>query len=399
MDHAAATPLDPRVKEAMEPYWSTVFGNPSAIHQEGVAARAAVEHSRRRIADAFGVHADEIVFTGSATESANLALIGAVWAWKAAHPGCMPHVVVSAIEHAAVLSAADQLETQGVRVTRIPVDTEGVVVLDALKGALSPDTVVVSVMHANNEIGTIQPIAEIAKVIRNWKREVRGVARDVKTTGDDRYPLLHTDAAQTVGFLPERIPALGVDLLTFSGAKIGGPKGIGALVVLRETPLSPMTFGGGQERGVRAGTENVPLIVGLAEALFFARAEASLESVRLAAIRDRLMSALESDFPDCIVNGSKTLRLPNNASATFSDLDHEFLTLALDARGIAVSTKSACNEWDAETSHVLLALREASGGSAAPSALRLSFGKMTTDAHADRFLALLREVLPLAHPS
>lgn len=399
MDHAAATPLHPRVKEVMEPYWTEHFGNPSAIHQEGVSARNAVEHARASIAQTLGCHSDEVVFAGSATESANLALIGAVRAWRRAHPDRIPEIIISEIEHAAVLSVADNLESEGVRVHRLPVDEEGVVSARRVTELLTTDTVVVSVMHANNEIGTIQPIEEIAKSIRLWKRDVRKVTRDVSPQDEDRYPLLHTDAAQTVGHLPIRIPKLGVDLLTFSGAKIGGPKGIGALIVLRGTQIDPVIVGGGHEGGRRAGTENVPLIVGLAESVVLAQEGALSESHRLSEIRDILQQGVLATVPGVIVNGSLTARLPHMVSFTIPGVDHEFLTLALDAKGIAVSTKSACNEWDAETSHVLLALRKASGSAHPASAIRVSLGVTSTKEHAEEFVRTLQLVMPLVMPS
>lgn len=398
MDHAAATPLHHQVKEVMEPFWSQHFGNPSAIHQEGVFARRAVEDARSRIAHTLGCHADEVVFTGSATESANLALIGTVQAWRRSHPDKMPEIVISEIEHAAVLTAADQLEREGVRVHRVSVGEDGVVLVEQIAEHLNRNTVVVSVMHANNEIGTVQPIEEIAKSIRAWKRDVRRVTRDISPQLEDRFPLLHTDAAQTIGYLPVKIPKLGVDMLTFSGAKIGGPKGVGALVVLRGTPIDPLIVGGGHEGGRRAGTENVPLLVGLAEAVVIAQQEANSESERLRVIRDDLQRRALEAVPGAIVNGSSSARLPHMLSITFPGVDHEFLTLALDAQGIAVSTKSACNEWDAETSHVLLALRRAAGSSLAASAIRISLGVSSSPEHAEDFERVMKDVLPLTMP-
>ena len=389
-DHAAATPVNPLVLKAMEPFWALDFANPSAIHKEGVFARRAVEDARAKVATLLGVHADEIVFTGSATESCNLALFGAVRAWQQTHPGRTAHIIMSAIEHDAVLGPARSLEKSDVRVTRLPVDARGVVDVEALGAVLDTDTVFVSVMYANNEIGTIQPIRDIAKVIRRWKKEVRGVARDRKPEGDECYPLFHTDATQAVNYCDVYVPHLGVDLLTLNAAKIYGPKGVGVLVVLRGTSVAPVVVGGGHERGYRSGTENVPSIIGFAEALRIARELATSESARLVALRDHTICELKK-IPGLLINGDEHERLPNNVNFSLPGVDHEFLALQLDAKGFAVATKSACNETDAETSHVLATLREADGTSAPKSGIRLSFGRETTKRDIDAFLCTLRK--------
>lgn len=392
MDHAAATPVDPRVREAMEPFWSDDFANPGAIHKEGVSARKAVEGARTQMATLLGIHSDEIVFTGSATESCNLALCGAVAAWQKTHPGKTAHIIVSKVEHDAVLEPARMLEAMGVRVTWLPVDARGVVGLAALPAALGEDTVLVSVMYANNEIGTIQPIREIAKLIRKWKKDVRGVTRDGKPEGDERYPLFHTDATQAANYLDMSVPRLGVDLLTMNAAKMYGPKGVGLLVVLRDTSIEPTLVGGGQERGRRAGTENVPAIVGFAEAFGIARAMAEAESARLSALRDHAIAELKK-IPRLLINGDEHERLPNNINFSLPDVDAEFLCLQLDAQGFAVATKSACNETDAETSHVLAALREAAESNVPESGMRLSLGRATTKEHIDQFIETLHDIL------
>jgi len=391
-DHAAATPVDPRVMKAMEPFWSAHFANPGAIHKEGVLARKAVEVARAEIATLLGVHADEIVFTGSATESCNLALVGTVRAWQNAHLGRTPHIVVSQIEHDAVLEPARMLEATGVRVTRLPVDARGAVDLAALSTALDADTVLVSLMYANNEIGTIQPIREVSKIIRKWKKDVRGVTRDGKPEGDERYPLFHTDATQAANYLDMSIPRLGVDLLTMNAAKIYGPKGVGLLAVLRDTPIDAMIVGGGHERGRRAGTENIPAIIGFAEALGITREMAEGESARLAALRDYAIGGLKQ-VAGLIVNGDGHERLPNNINFSLPDVDVEFLCLQLDAQGFAVATKSACNETDAETSHVLVSLRDAEQSDAPQSGIRLSFGRTTTGEQVEHFVTTLRAII------
>ena len=391
MDYAAATPVDPRVLSDMAPFWNEIYANPGAIHKEGVEALEKVQDARTSVATILGVHADEIVFTGNATESVNLALVGVVRAWQRAHPGRTAHVVVSAIEHDAVLLPVRILEDEGVCVTRIPVDAEGVVLTKSIQEALTDDTVIVSVMYANNEIGTIQPLRDIAKTIRKWKKEFRDVVRTEKPTGDERYPLFHTDAAQATNYLDIHVPQLGVDLLTLSAAKIYGPKGVGLLVVTRGVPLIPLIVGGGQEGGRRAGTENVPGIVGFSSALSLTEEMKETETKRLTLIRDRCISRLRM-IPEIIINGTVTERLPNNVHFSLPYVDHEFLAIALDAKGIAVATKSACNESEAEYSHVLVALNEARGAEYPTSGIRLSFGRQTTEEHVERFIDAFTQV-------
>lgn len=392
LDHAAATPVDPGVLRAMEPYWALYSGNPSAVHAEGVAAQKAVVSARARIATLLGAHSDEIVFTSGATESANLALLGAVAAWRVTHPDRTPHVVISAIEHAAVVEAAETLRGKGAHVDILPCNAEGVVSSETLVPLLSLDTVLVSVMFANNEIGTIQPVVQYAKAIRRWKKDVRQVTRDMRVRDEDRYPLLHSDATQAMNYLPVEIPLLGVDMLTWNSAKIYGPKGIGALFVARGTPLAPLIVGGGHERGMRAGTENVPGIVGFAEAFAQAVDMREREADRVREVRDDFLRELFARFPDMIVNGTTRERLPNNINISFPDIDHEFLVLALDARGFAVSAKSACGEQELDVSHVLVALREAEHSDAPRSGLRITLGRGSDRHIIEPFVQALAEI-------
>lgn len=392
MDHAAATPTSPHVVSDMTPFWGESYANPGAIHKEGVFALHKIEVARTSIAEILGVHADEIVFTGSATESANLALFGSVRAWRKQYPDRTPHVIVSAIEHDAVLLPVRMLEDEGVLVTRIPVDAKGIVLVKNIAEAITENTVIVSIMYANNEIGTIQPVRDIAKIIRKWKKEFRDVVRTEKPATDERYPLFHTDACQAANYLDMHIPRLGVDLLTLSAAKIYGPKGTGLLAVTRGVPLTPLIVGGGQEAGRRAGTENVPSIIGLSSALLIVEEMKESESQRLIEIRDYCISRLTL-LPSIIINGSIEERLPNNVHFSLPGVDHEFLAIALDAKGIAVATKSACNEFDAEYSHVLLALNLARGTGYPSSGIRLSFGRQTTKEHIERLVEALMEVL------
>lgn len=391
MDHAAATPIDARVIADMAPFWDKMFANPGAIHKEGVEVASIIGQARANIAEILGVHADEIVFTGSATESANLALLGAVRAWQETHPGRTAHVIVSAVEHDAVLESVRVLEHEGVRVTRIPVDGEGLVVAKNLGEFITEDTVIVSVMYANNEIGTIQPLRDIAKTIRKWKKDVREVVRTEKPLNDERYPLFHTDACQATNYLDMHVPRLGVDLLTLSAGKIYGPKGVGLLMVARGVLMRPLVSGGSQEGGRRAGTENVPGIIGLSSALTLVQEMKEMESKRLTEIRNHAILALRA-IPGVIINGSVEERLPNNVHFSLPNIDHEFLAIALDAKGIAVATKSACNEFDAEYSHVLMALNASRGGTYPASGIRLSFGRQTTKEHIERLIEALAAI-------
>ncbi len=390
LDHAAATPVAKEVLDAMAPFWTETFGNPSSIHRDGVLAKNAIADARRSIADELSAHADEITFTGSATESCNLALVGALLAWRDMHQGRIPHIIVSAIEHDAVRATARSLQLGGAILSLAPVDSDGIVDVEELLRAITKDTVVISVGYANNEIGVVQPLREIARTIRNWKKEVRGTSRDVRAEGDDIYPLLHSDACQATNYLELKVPHLGVDLLTINAAKIYGPKGVGLLVARRGVPITPTIVGGAQERNLRAGTENVPLIVGFAKALSIASEKRNEEAGRLALLRDYAFTEFRK-HDGVTINGSTTSRLPNNINISLRGVDHEFFVLALDAKGLAVSTKSACNEADAERSHVLLALC-AAGHTGEPSGLRITLGRTTTKNDIDTLITAIADI-------
>jgi cysteine desulfurase len=367
LDHAATTPCRPEVVAAMLPLFGEVFGNPSGLYRQSRLARRALDEARRGAAAVLGCDAREIIFTSGGSESDNLALKGVAWA--ARRQGRGEHIVVSAVEHHAVLHAADELAAQGFPVTRLPVDEHGRVAPAAAAAALRPDTCLVSVMLANNEVGTINPIAEIAAVTRP-----RGV-------------LLHTDAVQAAGALALEVGALGCDLLSLSGHKFYGPKGVGALYVRNGTPLLPQQQGGTQEGRRRAGTENVAGIVGLAAALRLAEAERPAASARLTALRDALEGGLRERIPDLIVNGHPTERLPGTLHLSIPGLDGEMLLLALDAEGIAASTGSACTSGSTEASHVLTAM--GLPADLARASLRLTLGRGTTEAEVERTLAVL----------
>jgi cysteine desulfurase len=403
-DHAAATPVLPAVISAMEPYWSQQFANASAIHSEGVEAKNALEGARKRIADTLGVTPETCIFTSSTTESVQLALVGAVHAWKKQHEGERPEIIISSIEHDAVLETARVLESEGVLVHRLPVTSDGIVAFEELMPLITMQTVLVSVMLVNNEVGTVQPIADVAHVVRKWKREVRGVQRDRTPAPEDMYPLLHTDATQAVNYYELNIPQLGVDMLSCNSSKIYGPKGIGLLYRSMNTVLLPMLVGGGQEFALRAGTEPVMLAVGFAEAFVHAQHTATTESVRLMPLRMQLFTACveagKKHNIEMFVNGEPEYeRVPNNVNVSFANTDHEYLAILLDKEGFAVATKSACNEREAEESHVLHAIAQAKDSSPGQplSALRLTLGRVTTEEEVKLLGEAIARVLPLAH--
>jgi len=368
MDHAATTPVDPRVVEAMFPYFTAKPGNPSSLHGFGQDARAAVDRARTEVATLLGVRPGEIVFTSGATEADNLAVLGVALATESRGR----HVVTSAFEHHAVPEACHSLARRGYEVTYVPVGTDGVVDPDDVRRALRPDTVLVSIMAANNEIGTLQPIAEIGAITRE-----RGIP-------------FHSDATQMVGTLPVRADELGVDLLSVSAHKRYGPKGVGALYVRAGTPLAPVQHGGGHERGRRGGTENVPGIVGLGAALRLAGEVMAEEGPRLTVLRDRLLGeALE--IPGASLNGDPIRRLPNNVNLSFDGTDSQSLVIGCDLRGVAASSGSACSSGSLEPSHVLVAL--GLPAERATAAIRLTLGRGTSEADVAYTLDVLRAVV------
>ena len=370
LDHAATTPVDPDVAEAMSRVLQDTHGNPSSIYAEGRAARAAVDRARDEVAAAIEAEPSEIVFTSGGTEADNLALRGALKARRDERDG----LVTTAIEHHAVIDTARDLERYAhVRLTVVGVDRQGVVDPAAMREAIDERTSLVSVMHANNEIGTIEPIAEIGALCR------------------DRGVTFHSDAVQTVGALEVDVRKIPVDLLSINAHKFYGPKGVGALYVRRGTRLATMQTGGGQEKGRRTGTENVAGIVGLGVAMRIARERRATESPRQARLRDRLISGVRTRVPDVVLNGHPTDRLPNNASFCVPGTDGESLIVALDLEGFAVSSGSACTSGETEPSHVLLALgldREVAKGS-----LRVTVGRSTTEADVDAFVRALEHIV------
>ena len=354
LDHAATTPISPGVVAAMSPFLSDVYGNASSLHSAGAAAREAAEDARSSIASGIGADPEEIHFTSGGTEADNWALKGMA---RAAH-GARSHVLVSSVEHHAVLGAAEALREAGCTIELIPVGSDGIVEPAEVAARMTNGTLLVSVMHANNEVGTVQPIAEIASVCA------------------ERQVPLHVDAVQSLGQIPVSVLHPGIALLTISGHKVYGPKGVGALYVRRGTRLAPLLDGGGQERGLRAGTLNVPGIVGFGEAVRESLRRLPEEALRLAALRDRLIDGVSGPVPAAAVSGSRTARLPGNAHLCFPGVEGEALLLALDAAGVYASAGSACSAGSIEPSHVLLAMGVPPA--VARGAVRFTLGRSTT---------------------
>ncbi len=369
LDHNATTPLHTKAFEAMVPFLKGEWGNPSSPYRFGVAAKIAVEKARKRVAECVGCMPDEIVFTASGSESDNLALRGLASALRSRGN----HIITTAIEHHAILKTCKALEIGGYRITYLPVSSDGVVVMEELIENLTPDTILVSVMHANNETGVIQPVDEIAAIVKK-----RGIK-------------LHTDAVQTAGKIPKQLGKLGADLISLSGHKFYGPKGTAALCIRNGTMLSPLLTGGTHERGLRAGTENVAGIVGFAEALALALEASENEGKRLKNLRDRLEERICSAVRKVKVNSAAAPRVPNTSNISFESVDGESIVLGLDLKGICVSTGSACSTEDPEPSHVLLAMglsaKEAQGS------IRFSLGKDTGEEDIDVTVSALIETV------
>ena len=366
LDYAATTPTHPEVARAMLPYLGDVFGNPSAIYCYGQEARSALEQARAQVAGLIGARSEEIIFTSGGTEADNLALIGIAYA----HKNRGNHIITTAIEHHAIIETARFLEKRGFEVTYLGVDGQGLVDPDDVRRAITDRTILISVMQANNEIGTIQPLAEIG-----------GIAREAGIC-------FHSDAVQAVGHIPVDVGELGVDLLSISAHKFYGPKGVGALYLRKGTRLEALMYGGGQERNRRSGTENTPGIIGLGRAVELARQEMAQEAGQLTRLRDRLIQDTLQRISHSRLNGHPKKRLPNNVNISFDFVEGESLVLNLDLKGICASTGSACSSSSLELSHVLLALglpRPQAHGS-----LRFTLGKWTTESDIDRVL----EVLP-----
>jgi len=374
LDHNATTPVEPSVLEAMLPFFSGDFGNASSIHTFGQRARAAVETAREQVAALLNARPQEIVFTSGGTESDNHAIFGvfAPAAGAATSSTAIPRIITSSIEHEAVLNTCQALEKQGVSLTYLPVDRAGLIDPEAVREAIRPDTILIALMHANNELGTVQPLAEFGRIAAEA----------------DVY--FHTDAVQSVGKIPVDVKALQLDLLSLSGHKLYAPKGVGALFIKGGTRLRQFLYGGHHQRGFRPGTENVAGIVGLGKAAELARLSLQSDASRIAALRDRLEQGLLARVPDAQANAASAPRTPNTCNITFPGIEGEALIIALDLKGLACSTGAACSSGAVEPSHVLTAI-----GLSAPEAratIRFSLGRYTTESEIDAAL----EIVPAA---
>jgi cysteine desulfurase len=369
LDYAATTPTHPEVVKAMLPYLTNVFGNPSTIYSYGQEARGAVEEARTNVAELIGARGEEITFTSGGTEADNFALKGIAYASE--HKG--DHIITTSIEHHAVVESCKFLERRGFKVTYLPVDGYGLVAPQDIKKAITNKTILISVIHANNEVGTIEPIGEIGKIAKE-----AGIC-------------FHTDAVQTVGHIPVNVDALGVDLLSISAHKVYGPKGVGALYIKKGTRLVPLMHGGEQEKRHRAGTENVPAIVGLGKAVELAGQEMDKETEWLTCLRDKLIKGLLERIDHIRLNGHPLKRLPNNVNVSVDFVEGESMLLNLDLEGICASTGSACSSSSLEPSHTLLALGlspEQAHGS-----LRFTLGRENTEGDIECVLEVLPRVV------
>lgn len=369
MDHSATSPVDPEVFEAMKPYFVDNFGNASTLYSLGRDARKAMEAAREQVASLIGAKPEEVIFTSGGTESDNIAIKGTVYRLK--NKG--NHIITSAIEHPAVRETCKYLEKNGFEVTYLPVYEEGIVRVSDLEDAITDKTILITIMHANNEIGTIQPIAEIGKIARENKI------------------YFHTDAVQTVGKIPVNVEEMNVDMLSLSAHKVYGPKGIGALYVKKGVRLEPIIHGGGHEKGLRPGTENVSGIVGLGKACELAEKNLLEDAKYITNLRDKLIDGILNSIEQSYLDGHRTKRLPNNVNLRFTGIEGESLVLHLDSKGVAASTGSACSSKSLEPSHVLIALGlehvEAHGS------LRLTLGKENTEEEVDYVITAVKEVV------
>ena len=376
LDYNATTPVEPEVLDAMLPYFSAEFGNASSIHNFGQQARAAVETAREQVAALIGARAQEIFFTSGGTESDNHAIFGIVslsFPSSLSSTSCRSHIITSLVEHEAVLNACQALEKQGVGVSYLPVDQDGLIDPQDLQAALRKETMLITIMHANNELGTVQPLEEIGRVAKQA----------------DVY--FHSDAVQSAGKIPIDVNQLQLDLLSLSGHKLYAPKGIGALYVRGGTRLRQLLYGGHHQRGVRPGTENVAGIVGLGKAAEIARRSLANDAKRLAALRDQLEHGLLNQVAYARINGARAVRTPNTANLVFPGVEGEALLIALDLKGLACSTGAACSSGAVEPSHVLTAI--GLPAEEARASLRFSLGRHTTQADVDFALQIIPAVV------
>jgi cysteine desulfurase len=401
LDHSATTPIDPEVRKKIHPYMTEFFGNASSLHSFGQEAIKGVDWAREQLANLFGCKFKEVIFTSGATESNNLALRGLVMAFKKGNLKLMPHIITSKIEHPAILEVCQELVKEGLaEATYVNVDAKGIVKIDEIKAAIKDNTILVSIMYVNNEIGTIQPIRKIGDLIENVnnKRSQKSEVRSPKDLYNKIY--FHTDAVQAVNYLPMKAEGLKVDLITISGHKIYGPKGVGALYIKEGTPMKSITFGGHQEYNIRPGTYNVAGIVGLGAAVELVNNQQPTINNQIEKLRDKLIAGLTKKIPDTQINGDLEQRVPANANISFLGAEGESMLLMLDMEGIAVSTGSACASGSLEPSHVLRSMGIPAEDCHA--SIRFTLGKFTTAKEIDRVIEALppivkrlREMSPL----
>ena len=399
LDYASLTPIDPQVIREVNKYSSITYTNPSSLYFEGVSAKKALIQGRKIVADFINAHSDEIVFTSGGTEANNLALNGVIQSARA-NGIEKPHIIISSIEHSSIIETVNILEKQGCEVTRLSVNHSGIVSLDELRKSIKANTVLVSIMTVNNEVGTIQPIREIAKIVRRARlksdepaggdsspdlSEAKRRENPVAPRGrmNNVYPLFHTDSAQAAIYQDLNVEKLGVDLLTLDGSKAYGPRGIGCLYIRRNTPINPIIYGGGQEFGMRSGTENLPAIMGFAKALQIAKIQ--VLRFRIQELKDMMISGLKAIYPNIVVNGGGEVS-PHVLNVSIPGIDNEFFVLQLDAKGVACSTKSSCLR-DEDESYVLKAM-----GIDSKISVRFSFGKWTKKREIGRALKVIKNL-------
>ncbi|MFA5838406.1 MAG: cysteine desulfurase family protein [Candidatus Paceibacterota bacterium] len=388
LDHVSTTPVRKEVFEVMKPYWSEKFGNAGEKHRLGREAKIVLEQARENVAKILNTSAKEIIFTSGGTESNNLAILG-FFNFIKSKTGTLNgyHAITSEIEHSSVLEIFKHLEKDGLEVSYIKVDKDGIVDLREIKEKIKNRTLMISIMFVNNEIGTIQPIEEIAKIIR---KERKSSAIFSPQNNELKFPIFHTDASQAPLFLDLDVKKLGVDMFTIDGQKIYGPKGIGALYIKKEVPIQSISFGGKQEHGLRAGTENIPLIVGFSKALEMAQKEKENFSKRILELQNYFIDEILKNIPNSKLNGSREQRIPNNINISFENIDHEFLAVQLDENGIFCSTKSACLNDKNKDSYVLNAINRNSNKSGA---IRFSLGKETTQIDINYVVNILNKLI------
>ncbi len=390
-DYASITPIDPTVEKKVQAF-SARFANPSSLYAEAVENKAAIGEARKTIASFFNIQSDEIIFTATGTEANNLAILGVFNGYRGKKT---PHFIVSAIEHPSILEACAEVERLGGQVTYILPEKNGTIDPKKVRAALKPSTVLVSVMYANNEIGTIQPVGAIGRMVKEYrdsKKEEKGGKHPENSESTTEYPFFHTDASQAANYLPIHIGHLSADMVTLDGGKVYGPRGIGLLAVRRQVPIHPIIFGGGQERGLRSGTENVAAIVGLSEALTITDRMRETEGERLVELRDDLESDIKEKFPEAIIHGEDSPRLPNITNVCFPGLDAEFWVLKLDHLGILCSSASACQSNAEENFSPTVAALPDLGDTCKRSSLRFSMGRSTTKKHVETLLSYLEKL-------